>query len=153
MMGSTMRWCPLRGHGGPSGRGRPFWEAGCNCARPYMLCQFNAIQHVLSHVMNNIILWPKWCKMTAYMVCGLWAIGVHLAPSYGRPSALGRGNFLIIWDHVWSGDFGLVQRRWDHKGREHNRSHEFGRIGGYETIIWCGFLSHLTGLQAIYQYI
>ena len=38
------------------GRGRPFWEAGCNCARPYMLCQFNAIQHVLAHGMNNIIL-------------------------------------------------------------------------------------------------
>jgi hypothetical protein len=47
---------PYGGHGGPKGRGRLFWEAGCKYVRPYMLCQFNAIQYVLAHVMNNIIL-------------------------------------------------------------------------------------------------
>jgi hypothetical protein len=33
---------------------------GCaRVMRAYMLCQFNAIQRVLAHVMNNIIQWPK----------------------------------------------------------------------------------------------
>ena len=38
------------------GGGATFLGGGCNCARPYMLCQFNAIQHVLAHMMNNIII-------------------------------------------------------------------------------------------------
>ena len=46
---------PIRAHGGPSGRGATFLDGCARFGRAYMLCQFNAIQRVLAHVMNNII--------------------------------------------------------------------------------------------------
>jgi hypothetical protein len=36
--------------------GRPFLGGCARFMRPYMLCQFNAIQTVLVYMMNNIIL-------------------------------------------------------------------------------------------------
>ena len=38
------------------GGGATFLGGCARFVRAYMLCQFNAIQHVLAHVMNDIIL-------------------------------------------------------------------------------------------------
>ena len=54
-MGLDHAMMPPAGHGGPSGRGATFLGVCARFMRAYMLCQFNAIQRVLAHVMNNII--------------------------------------------------------------------------------------------------
>ena len=68
-MCAVMGMMPPAGACAAFGGGATFLGGCARFVRAYMLCQFNAIQRVLAHMMNNIIQWPNSCKMTAYMVC------------------------------------------------------------------------------------